>query len=99
MEDKDLQLLKDLNKELALIHGYSSFDAYFNKQFDIHNLRGLKLKFFKKIAKDFYNYACHNCVITTTKFQDLKNLISSGSISYMGKYGSWNCVKVYEFVV
>lgn len=99
MEEKDTKILIDLNKELCLIHGYSSFERYFEKQFDTSNLKGLKLKFFKKIAKDFYNFAAHNCVITTIKFSDLKNLISSGSISYMGKYGTFNCVKVHEFIV
>lgn len=89
------ELLNSFIKELDLIKSYSNFDTYFNCQFDITPLKKTQYKFFKKFAKDSYYLALDNVLVTSVKFNELKLLISTGSISYMGKYGVFNKIKVH----
>lgn len=85
----------NLKENLLRIKSYSSFNTFFDNEFNAGNsLRGIKWKIFRRLAEDYYNLAQLDIVVTSIKYSDLKDLIDTCSVSYMGKYGTFNKVKV-----
>ena len=87
-------IYQDFVNQLDRIKQYDKFSLYFEKEFAGVGLKGLKYKFVKNMANDFYNLAQLDIIVTSVKYSDFAELISAGSVSYMGKYGTFNKVKV-----
>ena len=88
------KILEDLVNQVLQIKCYDDFDTYFKVFFGSNSLKGAKLRIFRRMAKDFYDLSKENIVVTSIKYSDLKPLFRSNSVSYMGKYGTFNKVKV-----
>ena len=94
LQQQELNLLNNFKNDLGLIKSYTDFESYFDSCFVTSGLKKWQFKLFKKLAEDNYNFAKNNILITSVKYSDFKLLISAGSVSYMGKYGTWNKIKV-----